>query len=165
MRGELVIFDRSYYEQVVTARVEGEVDDERVRRRFDHIKHFEDLLADDGRTIVLKFFLHVGQDEQKRRLEEREADPRTAWKISARDWTARETWDNYMAAYDDAINANATPAIPWYVVPADRQWLHNLAVAEAFVDRLRPYRKTWLAARERIGAEERREARTARGEA
>jgi PPK2 family polyphosphate:nucleotide phosphotransferase len=162
-RGEVVVFDRSYYEQVVTEWVEGEVDDERVRRRFDHVRHFEELLADDGRTILLKFFLHVGPDEQKRRLEEREADPRTAWKTSARDWTSRQQWDDYMAAYEAAINATATPAIPWYVVPADRQWFHTLAVAEALVDRLRPHREAWLAARERIGAEERRAARAARG--
>lgn len=163
-RGELAIFDRSYYEQVVGERVMAGLPEERVRRRYRHINAFEELLGDEGKTIVLKFFLNVAEDVQRRRLEEREADPRTAWKISANDWLARREWDGFMAAYEEAINACATPEAPWYVVPSDEQWLHNLAVAEAIVERLRPFRGGWEAARERIGVEERRGAREARGE-
>ena len=106
-RGEMVILDRSYYEQVIGERVTGQASEEVARRRFGHINAFEDLLADDGKTIVLKFYLHVGYAEQGRRLEEREADPATAWKISARDWQSRESRDDYMAAYEEAINACA----------------------------------------------------------
>lgn len=162
-RGELVILDRSYYEQVVADRVLGEVAPDALRRRFDHVNAFERLLADDGKTIVLKVFLHVGHAEQGRRLEAREADPETAWKISANDWKARAAWDDYMAAYEDALNATATRDAPWYVVPADRQWFHNLAVADAFVERLRPFREAWLAARQARGEKKRREARASRG--
>jgi PPK2 family polyphosphate:nucleotide phosphotransferase len=162
-RGEMVILDRSYYEQVVGERVTGQASEEVVRRRFGHINAFEDLLADDGKTIVLKFFLHIGHAEQGRRLEEREANPETAWKISARDWESRESWDDYMTAYEDAINACATDAAPWHVVPSDHQWFHNLAVAEAIVDRLRPHREEWRAERDRLGAEKRAEAQAARG--
>ncbi len=161
--GELVIFDRSYYEQVVGERVMGDLDQDRVRRRYGHINGFEELLADEGKTIILKFFLHVSPEVQERRLEEREADPRTAWKTSVNDWAAREQWDAYMRAYEEAINACAALARPWYVVPSDHRWFQGLAVAEAFVARLRPYGRRWEEARERIGAEERRQARAARG--
>ena len=163
--GELVILDRSYYEQVVTERVTGEVAEEVVRRRYGHINAFERLLSDDGRTIILKCFLHVGREEQGKRLAEREANPETAWKISARDWTSREAWDDYMAAYEAAINACASDEAPWYVVPADHQWFHNLAVAEALVECLRPYRDAWLTARDRRGNKGRAEARQGRGDA
>jgi len=161
--GELAIFDRSYYEQVTGERVMGDLDQERVQRLYGHINAFEELLRDEGKTIILKFFLSVGREVQGRRLEERESDPRTAWKISANDWTARERWDEYMAAYEETINACASPERPWYVVPSDHQWFHNLAVAEAFVERLRPYRPIWEDARDRLGAEERQAARKARG--
>ncbi|MDP9366474.1 MAG: polyphosphate kinase 2 family protein [Chloroflexota bacterium] len=161
--GEMVILDRSYYEQVVSERVTGKVSVDVVRWRFRHVNAFEELLTDDGKTIVLKFFLHLGQAEQGRRLEEREADPESAWKISARDWQSRESWDDYMASYEEAINACASKEAPWYVVPSDHQWFHNLAVAEAIVDRLRPHGDEWRAARDRQGEEKRAEARAARG--
>lgn len=162
--GELVILDRSYYEQVVGDWVAGEVEEAVVRRRYGHINAFERLLADDGKTIVVKFFLHVSHDEQGKRLTEREADPETAWKISERDWVAREAWDDYMTAYELAINACASTEAPWYVVPADYRWFHNLAVAEALVERLRPFRAAWQAARDKRGEEKRASARAARGE-
>lgn len=162
-RGEWVILDRSYYEQLVADRVLGEVDAETVRRRYGHVNAFERLLADDGKTIVLKFFLHVGRAEQGRRLEEREANRETAWKISANDWKARAAWDDYMAAYEAALNATATADAPWYVVPSDHQWFHNLAVAEAVVGRLRPHREEWLASRQARGEKKRAGAEAARG--
>ena len=162
--GELVILDRSYYEQVVGDRVTGEAAEDVVRRRYEHVTAFERLLAGDGKTIVLKFFLHVSADEQGKRLEERQTNPDTAWKISANDWKARDAWDEYMTAYEDVINACATEEAPWYVVPADHQWFSNLTVAEVMIDRLRPFRANWQEGRDRRGKEERAEAEQAQRE-
>jgi PPK2 family polyphosphate:nucleotide phosphotransferase len=162
-RGELVIFDRSYYEQVILPQVHEELPDDEIRRRFDQINAFERLLGDHG-TIVIKVFLHVSEDEQERRLWERENTPETAWKISPRDWQERRHWDAYMHAYETTINACASVDAPWYVVPADHQWFHNLAVAEALIAHLRPYRADWIEARNRRGEEQRAEAKAAREE-
>jgi PPK2 family polyphosphate:nucleotide phosphotransferase len=160
--GELVIFDRSYYEQVILPQVYGDEPGEEIERRHDHIAAFERLLRDAG-TIVMKFFLHVSNGEQRKRLEERQGNLDTAWKISARDWEARECWDAYMAAYDATMHATATRDAPWYVVPADQQWFHTLAVAETLVQRLRPERDRWVKERDRRGKEKRKEAEEARG--
>ena len=156
-RGEIVIFDRSYYEQVVMPQVEGEADDDDVAGGFEDVRSFERLLARAG-TVVVKFFLHVSNEEQKRRLADRMANDETAWKISARDWTARRQWDDYMAAYERTMTETGTAELPWYVVPADHQWFHNLAVAEVLVERLRPHREAWIEARNERGAEERAKA-------
>ncbi len=157
-RGQLVIFDRSYYEQVVMPEVEGEASAEATRERAEDITAFERILRRGG-TVVVKFFLHVSKEEQERRLRERMDSMETAWKISARDWTARRSWDAYMTAYETTMNATATPDAPWYVVPADHQWFHDLAVAEALVERLRPHREAWTQARDRHGEEKVAEAR------
>ena len=159
--GELVIFDRSYYERVLLPQVHDEAPAEAIRRRFANINDFERLLHEHG-TIVIKVFLHVSEEEQGKRLEEREDNLETAWKISPRDWTERQFWDEYMTAYETTINACASPDAPWYVSPADHQWFHNLAVAEAFVEHLRPYREEWIEARNRRGEEQRAEAERAR---
>ena len=161
--GEFVVFDRSYYEQVVKPQVEDELPPDAVRRRFQHVNNFEDLLTDHG-TIVVKLFLHVGKEEQEARLRAREANDDSAWDLSGKDWAARRHWDRYMAAYEETINACATPQAPWYVVPANHQWFLNLAVAETLVARLRPYRDRWITERNRRGEEKRAEARRARGE-
>jgi PPK2 family polyphosphate:nucleotide phosphotransferase len=162
-RGELVIFDRSYYEQVLLPLVHEELSDEEIAKRFDHITAFERLLLDHG-TIVVKVFLHVSEPEQRRRLEEREENPETAWKISPRDWQERRHWDDYMTAYESVINATARRDAPWYVAPADHQWFHNLAVADALVAHLRPYREPWIEARNERGEAQRAEAERARGD-
>lgn len=161
--GEFVIFDRSYYEQVILPQVADELPADAIARRVDHVKNFERLLIDHG-TVVLKFFLHVSKAEQERRLWEREEHDENAWNLSGKDWAARDDWDRYMAAYETTINACATADAPWYVVPADNDWFHNLAVAEAIVERLRPYRDGWIEERTRRGEEKRAEAREARGE-
>lgn len=158
--GEVVIFDRSYYEQVVLPQVEEATTDAETADRVADVVAFEQILTHGG-TIVVKFFLHVSPEEQHRRLVERMEDPASAWKISANDWVARRKWDRYMEAYERTINATATPDAPWYVVPADRPWFHNLAVAEALVGRLRQHREAWTEARERIGREKRAEAEAA----
>jgi PPK2 family polyphosphate:nucleotide phosphotransferase len=159
--GELVIFDRSYYERVLLPQVHDELPDDTIRRRFANINDFERLLHEHG-IIVAKVFLHVSEEEQGRRLEEREADLKTAWKISPRDWQERRFWDAYMAAYEATIDACASPHAPWYVVSADHQWFLNLAVTEALVEHLRPYGKHWIEARNRRGKEQRAEAERAR---
>jgi PPK2 family polyphosphate:nucleotide phosphotransferase len=159
--GELVIFDRSYYERVLLPQVHDELPDDTIRRRFANINDFERLLHEHG-IIVAKVFLHVSEEEQGRRLEEREADLKTAWKISPRDWQERRFWDAYMAAYEATIDACASPRAPWYVISADHQWFLNLAVAEALVEHLRPYGKHWIGARNRRGKEQRAEAERAR---
>jgi PPK2 family polyphosphate:nucleotide phosphotransferase len=159
--GELVIFDRSYYEQVLLPQVHDELPEDDIRRRFASINDFERLLHEHG-IIVVKVFLHVSEEEQGRRLEEREANLETAWKISPRDWRERQFWNAYMTAYETTINACASPHAPWYVTPADHRWFHNLAVAEALVEHLRPYRKPWTEARNKRGKEQRAEAERAR---
>jgi PPK2 family polyphosphate:nucleotide phosphotransferase len=163
-RGELVIFDRSYYEQVILPQVHDELPEDDIRRRFANINDFERLLHEHG-IILVKVFLHVSEEEQGRRLEEREANLETAWKISPRDWQERQFWDGYMTAYETTIDACASPHAPWYVTPADHQWFHNLAVAEALVEHLRPYRKDWIEARNRRGKEQQAEAERARNSA
>jgi PPK2 family polyphosphate:nucleotide phosphotransferase len=160
MRGELVIFDRSYYEQVVQPQVEDGATEEETARLGADVLAFERLLLHGG-TIVVKCFLHVSNEEQERRLVERMENLETAWKISARDWTSRESWDGYMRAYETTMNATAAPDLPWYVIPADRPWFHNLVVAELLVERLREHRAAWLEARERRAKEEQAAARKA----
>jgi len=159
--GELVIFDRSYYERVLLPQVHDELPADAIRRRFANINDFERLLHEHG-TIVFKIFLHVSEEEQGKRLEERQDNLETAWKISPRDWQERQFWDAYMAAYEATINACVSPDTPWYVTPADHQWFHNLAVAEALVEHLRPYREEWIEARNSRGEEQRAEAERAR---
>lgn len=160
-RGEMVVFDRSYYEQAILPQVEGATTESETDDRFRDIRDWERILGNGG-TIVLKFLLHVSEDEQERRLIERMESSETAWKISANDWTARRKWDAYMSAFERTVNATATPDAPWFVVPADKDWFHNLAVAEALVERLRPCAGEWRAERDRIGQEKRDEARAAR---
>ena len=160
-RGELVIFDRSYYEQVINPLVYEDGPDSLVDERCEDIVAFERLLRRGG-TIVVKVMLHVGFDEQERRLHEREASDETAWKISANDWIGRTRWPCYMAAFERVVNATSTPESPWHVVPADDQTLLNVAVAELLVGELSKHREGWVEARRRVGEEKRSEAQEAR---
>lgn len=161
MVGEVVTFDRSYYEQAMPDDLGGEVSGERQERRFNHILAFEQLLSDEG-TIVVKIFLHVGNETQAKRLEERQRDIGQSWKLSESDWIDRRDWDRYMEAYETVINGTASESCPWYVVPADYRWSHNVAVAGLILERLRPYREEWERRRREIGEENRREAEEAR---
>ncbi len=133
--GELVVFNRSHYEDVLVVRVHGLVDDHRARRRFEHIRAFEQLLVDEGTTIV-KLFLHISADEQKERLEARLAEPDKRWKFASADLAERAHWDAYQRAYEEAIAATSTDDAPWYVIPADRKWYRNLAVCRILIDTL-----------------------------
>lgn len=154
--GQIQIFNRSHYEEVLVVRVHQLVPKPVWRARYDHINAFERLLADSS-TIILKFYLHISKDEQEERLLKRETDSIKAWKLSVGDWKEREYWDDYTAAYEDALNRCCTKHAPWFIVPADKKWFRNLAVAETLRDALMPYRKGWLAKLEEIGQERRKE--------
>jgi PPK2 family polyphosphate:nucleotide phosphotransferase len=134
-RGEMAIFNRSHYEDVVAARVRGLVPEDVWRRRYEHIRAFEHLLVDEG-TTVLKVFLHVSREEQRKRLQERLDNREKRWKFRAGDVDDRRHWDDFQTAYEDAIRETSTDWAPWHVVPADHNWVRNLAVAEILVDAL-----------------------------
>ncbi|AJW43907.1 MULTISPECIES: polyphosphate kinase 2 family protein [Ralstonia] len=132
-RGEIVIFNRSHYEDVLITRVHGDIDAAECKRRYGHINAFEQMLVDTGTTIV-KCFLHISKDEQRKRLQERIDDPHKHWKFDPADMEERKLWDGYMEAYGAAINATATPHAPWYVIPADSKTHRNLMVAEILLE-------------------------------
>jgi PPK2 family polyphosphate:nucleotide phosphotransferase len=134
-RGELVIFNRSHYEDVVAVRVRRLVPKHVWERRYEHIREFERLLTDEGTSIV-KVFLHLSREEQRVRLQERIDNPEKRWKFRAGDLDDRARWDDFIAAYEDALRETSTEWAPWYVVPADHNWSRNLAVAEILVDAL-----------------------------
>lgn len=134
-RGMIGIFNRSHYEDVLIVRVRSLVEERVWRGRYALINDFERLLAAEGVT-VLKFFLHISRDEQRRRLEARLAEPHKRWKFSAGDLAERARWDDYRRAYADAIGACSTAGAPWYVVPADHKWYRNLVVARTIADTL-----------------------------
>ncbi|SFP75879.1 polyphosphate:nucleotide phosphotransferase, PPK2 family [Geodermatophilus dictyosporus] len=134
-RGMIGIFNRSHYEDVLVVRVKGLVPEEVWRPRYDVINQFEQALSLSGVT-VLKFYLHISRDEQKRRLESRLADPDKRWKFSANDLRERRYWDDYMAAFEEAIANTSTDVAPWYVVPADNKWYRNLVIARTIADTL-----------------------------
>jgi PPK2 family polyphosphate:nucleotide phosphotransferase len=131
-RGEMVIFNRSHYEDVLVTRVHEWIDLDECRRRYEHINAFERVLADNG-TSILKFFLHISKDEQKRRLQARIDDPAKRWKFNPRDLEERKLWDRYMHAYEDALSATSTGRAPWYVVPSDSKSTRNLIVSSILV--------------------------------
>lgn len=131
--GEVVIFDRSHYEDVLVVRVRELVPKKVWSRRYDHINAFERLLADEGTTIV-KLFLHISSDEQRERLQARLDEPTKRWKFRLGDLEERKRWDDYRAAYEAMLARCSTAWAPWYVVPADRKWVRNLVVAEILRD-------------------------------
>lgn len=160
--GDIRIFNRSHYEDVLVVRVHELARKEVWRQRYEHINSFERLLSDSA-TIILKFYLHISKEEQKKRLLKREEDPIKSWKVSANDWKEREFWDDYTAAYEDVLNRCSTKHAPWFVVPADKKWFRNLAVAETLRDALMPFRETWLEQLQEIGQEEKKAVEEYRG--
>jgi PPK2 family polyphosphate:nucleotide phosphotransferase len=142
-KGEMVLFNRSHYEDVIAARVHELVPPAVWKRRYGQINDFEQLLAASG-TIVVKFYLHVSAREQYRRLLEREKNPLTAWKLAVGDWREVPLWDETTAAYEDAINRCSSRELPFHLVPADHKWFRNLVVLERLVLALRPHRAEWL---------------------
>ena len=134
-RGEVGVFNRSHYEDVLVVRVDKLVPKETWRARYDQINHFERLLA-ENHVIVVKFFLHISKDEQRKRFEERVTDPTKQWKFSPEDLAKRKQWKDYRAAFEDALTRCSTHHAPWYVIPADRNWFRNLAVSQVMVAEL-----------------------------
>jgi PPK2 family polyphosphate:nucleotide phosphotransferase len=134
--GDIGIFNRSHYEDVLVVRVHELVPKEVWSKRYDQINDFERMLTENG-VRVLKFFLLISKDEQAKRFEERLADPTKNWKFSRADTKERKFWDDYMRAYEDAIGKCSTEAAPWYVVPANHKWFRNLAVAQILRDEMR----------------------------
>jgi PPK2 family polyphosphate:nucleotide phosphotransferase len=133
--GELVIFNRSHYEDVLVVRVLDLVEKDRWRKRYRHIVEFERMLADEGTTIV-KIYLHISKDEQRERLQARLEEPAKNWKFEKGDLAMRERWGDFMAAFEEALEETSTEHAPWYVVPANRKWYRNVAVLEIMVQTL-----------------------------
>lgn len=126
--GMVSIFNRSHYEDVLVVRVESLVPEEIWRKRYDHINAFESLLQDRG-TRVLKFYLHISPEEQLERFGDRLKEPEKHWKLTLSDYSARQNWDAYREAYHDAFENCSPDHAPWFVIPADRKWHRNAAVA------------------------------------
>jgi len=134
-KGEMVIFNRSHYEDVLVVRVENLVPESVWTRRFDHINDFERMLVDEG-TTILKFYLHIDKEEQKERLQARLDDPSKHWKFATGDLGTRQKWDLYMQAFEDVFSKTSTDHAPWYIIPANRKWYRNLVICKAVVDAL-----------------------------
>ena len=141
-RGELTIFNRSHYEDVLITRVHGWVDDATARRRFRQINDFEAMLVEE-RTLILKFFLHISKAEQKERMQERLDDPTKTWKFNPADIEERKKWDDYQRVYEEAINATSSPHAPWYIVPADKKGIRDIYVASVLVSALKNLKMTY----------------------
>jgi PPK2 family polyphosphate:nucleotide phosphotransferase len=135
-KGEIVIFNRSHYEDVLVVRVHNLVPERVWSRRYEHINDFEHMLADEG-TTILKFFLHIDLDEQRERLQARLDEPRKHWKFDPRDLEERKLWPEYTKAYEDAIGKTSTDWAPWHIVPANRKWYRNLVIGSAIVETLK----------------------------
>lgn len=134
--GEMVIFNRSHYEDVLVVRVHQLVPAKVWKARYEQINNFEKMLSEEG-TLILKFFLHISPDEQKQRLHDRLADDTKQWKYNPGDLKERELWKDYMQAYEDMLNKTTTEYAPWTVVPADHKWFRDWVVASALVEGLR----------------------------
>ena len=134
-RGQIGIFNRSHYEDIVTVRMRGLAPEKVWKRRPRDVNEFERMLTDEGTTIV-KVFLNVSKEEQAQRFRERIADPEKRWKFRKADLETHEGFDEYLSAYDEAIEATSTSWAPWHVVPSDRNWIKSLAVAALVVDAL-----------------------------
>jgi len=134
-KGEIGVFNRSHYEDVLVVRVHELAPKAAWSRRYDQINAFEQMLADEGTTII-KFFLYIDRDEQRERFQARLDDPTKRWKFRLGDLEERKHWDDYIAAYEDALSRCSTDQAPWYVIPSNRKWFRNLAVSDILADTL-----------------------------
>src|SRR5208283_5241415 len=132
-KGEIAIFNRSHYEDVLVTRVHKLIDKRTWTERYKRIREFEALLIENGTTII-KFFLHISKEEQLARFAQRLDDPHRNWKISESDYSERELWDKYIQAFEDAMSATSTKDAPWYVIPSNHKWFRNLAVSQIMAD-------------------------------
>ncbi len=134
-KGEIVIFNRSHYEDVLVVRVHNLVEDSVWKKRYDHIKNFEKMLADEG-TTILKIYLHIDKEEQKERLQERLDIPEKNWKFSSGDLKERALWDDYQKAYEAVLEKTSTDYAPWYIIPANRNWYRNYLISSIWLRHL-----------------------------
>ncbi len=134
-RGEIGLFNRSHYEDVLVVRVHELVPKKVWSERYRQINQFERHLAENN-TVILKFFLHISKDEQRTRLQERIDNPKKNWKMQPKDLDERKLWDDYMRAYEDALTECSTAAAPWHIIPADRKWFRDLAISQIVADTL-----------------------------
>ena len=135
VKGEIAIFNRSHYEDVLITRVQGMIDADECKRRYAQIRDFERMLAETG-TVIVKVFLHISKEEQRERLQERLDDPDKQWKFNPEDVKQRAKWDDYQHAYEQAIRETNAPHAPWYIVPANSKTHRNLAVASLLLETL-----------------------------
>lgn len=140
--GHITVFNRSHYEDVLIVRVHDLVPRKRVERRYDHLNEFEHMLADEGVTVV-KCFLHISEDEQRKRLQARIDDPHKRWKFNPGDLDERKLWDDYQRAYEIALERCSTDWAPWYVIPSNHKWFRNLAVCELLCQTLEGVGMEW----------------------
>lgn len=128
-KGEIAVFNRSHYEDIIAVRVKNLAPEEVWKKRYKHIIDFEEMLVDEG-TTVLKFFLHISKDEQKRRLQSRLDRPEKHWKFFPADLEDRSRWDDFQVAYEDVFERTSTKEAPWFIIPADYKWYRDMAVAQ-----------------------------------
>jgi PPK2 family polyphosphate:nucleotide phosphotransferase len=150
-KGEIVIFNRSHYEDVLVVRVHQLAPPNVWQKRYNQINQFEKQLVDEG-TTILKFFLHIDLEEQKSRLLERIQDPTKQWKFNPGDLDERKLWPQYMQAYEDVLNKTSTSWAPWFIIPANRNWYRNLMVSTILVDTLKSLKLAYPAPIENISS-------------
>jgi PPK2 family polyphosphate:nucleotide phosphotransferase len=141
-KGEMVIFNRSHYEEVLVQRVHGWVNEEQIDQRFASINAFEKLLQQDNNTLILKFYLHISKEQQKEELLERVREPDKFYKHKDGDWEKREHWDAYRAAYEDVL---ARSEVPWHIVGTDQRWYRNYVMTEIVVNAMESLHMEWPA--------------------
>jgi PPK2 family polyphosphate:nucleotide phosphotransferase len=141
-KGEIVVFNRSHYEDVIVVRVKRLASPNVWKKRYERINDFEQGLVESG-TRLLKFFLHISKREQKERLQARIDEPKKHWKLNEGDFRERRRWNSYMKAYEDALTKCSTKHAPWHVIPANRKWYRNLVVADIIEKKLREMNPKW----------------------
>ncbi|MBF0386775.1 MAG: polyphosphate kinase 2 family protein [Candidatus Omnitrophica bacterium] len=141
-KGEIVVFNRSHYEDVLIVRVHGLVAREVWEKRYEHMRDFERMLTDEG-TTVLKFFLWIDQEEQQKRLKERLARPEKRWKLAASDLAERKFWPEYIKAYEDMLSRTSSEDAPWHVIPANKKWYRNLVVARIMLNKFKELKMSY----------------------
>jgi len=141
-KGQITIFNRSHYEDVLVVRVHNLVPKEIWSRRYEHIRAFEKMLADEG-TTILKFYLHIDLEEQKERLQARLDEPNKNWKFSKADLEERKYWNQYTKAFEEAFEKTSTETAPWYVIPANRKWYRNLVISSIIIEKLKELDMTY----------------------
>lgn len=130
-KGEIKVFNRSHYEDVLIQRVHGWIDEEHVTKRINSINAFEELLQYDNNTTILKFYMHLSQEKQQEKLQDRIDDPEKNWKHNPGDWEEAKLWDRYRECYEDVINRST---VPWHIVPVDQRWYRNYSIAKVVME-------------------------------